>query len=461
VWQTYYEALGTKRLRNGLSGFIRYCNDHGISPDEVGDEIVHTYYLYLEAEGARSKPKDVYRSTCRLWNEVRPNMEGCNLKTLKLPDHRRPPWTVPWSELNSAFRTDVDAYLAWLSGRDLLAESPPPRYLKPTTLELRRKQIHGLVSAAIEAGIDSEQIQSLADLVEPSVVRQSLNHFLERYGDEPTVYIQGLAGTVVAIARHWVRVDQELLDKLIEFRRRLGLCSQSGLTEKNRDTLRQFESPANIQKLLQLPERLVQTVARCKTAQRQAVQIQIALAVEILLLAPMRIGNLVALRLDRHIQRPNGRKGRVFIVLDESETKNEVAQEYPLPPVAVKLLDLYLDSYRPGLVGGDNPWLFPGPTGNHKNASTLAGQIQQSIKRETGLSMTPHQFRHLSAKLYLDASPGSYETVRRVLGHKNIKNTVNFYAGMETRAAVEQYDQLISDLREDSAGNRHSSQRKS
>ena len=49
--------------------------------------------------------------------------------------------------------------------------------------------------------------------------------------------------------------------------------------------------------------------------------------------------------------------------------------------------------------------------------------------------MTPHQFRHLLAKITLDANPGAIEQVRQQLGHKNSKNTINFYAGIDTRRA--------------------------
>ena len=51
---------------------------------------------------------------------------------------------------------------------------------------------------------------------------------------------------------------------------------------------------------------------------------------------------------------------------------------------------------------------------------------------ETGLVMNPHLFRHLGAHLFLERHPGSYEEVRRVLGHKNIDTTIENYAGLET-----------------------------
>jgi hypothetical protein len=64
-----------------------------------------------------------------------------------------------------------------------------------------------------------------------------------------------------------------------------------------------------------------------------------------------------------------------------------------------------------------------------------------------GLRVNPHLFRHIDGKLHLDAHPGDYETVRRVHSHRSIQTTINFYCGMETKAAARHFDRTILDLR--------------
>ena len=64
------------------------------------------------------------------------------------------------------------------------------------------------------------------------------------------------------------------------------------------------------------------------------------------------------------------------------------------------------------------------------------------------MKLTPHQFRHLAAKIVLDANPGAYELVRQLLGHKNLKTTTNFYAGIDTRRAGRAHADLIMKIRE-------------
>jgi integrase len=57
--------------------------------------------------------------------------------------------------------------------------------------------------------------------------------------------------------------------------------------------------------------------------------------------------------------------------------------------------------------------------------------------------ITVHQFRHACAAIYLRHCPGDYETVRRLLGHRNIKTTIDFYCGLETTQATEAFGKII------------------
>jgi integrase len=60
-----------------------------------------------------------------------------------------------------------------------------------------------------------------------------------------------------------------------------------------------------------------------------------------------------------------------------------------------------------------------------------------------GLRITVHQFRHAAAAIYLKHRPGDYETVRRLLGHRDIQTTIRFYCGLETMQATQDFGKLI------------------
>ena len=70
-------------------------------------------------------------------------------------------------------------------------------------------------------------------------------------------------------------------------------------------------------------------------------------------------------------------------------------------------------------------------------------QITERIQKAMGLRITVHQFRHAAAAIYLKHRPGDYETVRRLLGHRNIQTTIKFYCGLQTTQATEQFGKLI------------------
>ena len=54
-----------------------------------------------------------------------------------------------------------------------------------------------------------------------------------------------------------------------------------------------------------------------------------------------------------------------------------------------------------------------------------------------------HQFRHAAAAILLKHKPGEYELVRRVLGHRNIQTTINFYCGLETTQANKMFGDIV------------------
>ena len=181
----------------------------------------------------------------------------------------------------------------------------------------------------------------------------------------------------------------------------------SGLTAKNLDVLRRFDDPALLRKLLLLPDVLAAQARTGRlTLQRRVQKMQIALAIQLLLAAPMRMQNLATLRLDRQLQWPSGRGGPVFIVLRGSETKNALALEYPLEGRSRDFLHDYLDHWRKYVTAPDSPWLFARLNGDPVPVSALRDGIVKALRRELGIAMTPHQFRHLAAKLMLDANPG-------------------------------------------------------
>ena len=64
------------------------------------------------------------------------------------------------------------------------------------------------------------------------------------------------------------------------------------------------------------------------------------------------------------------------------------------------------------------------------------------------LSITPHQFRHLAGKMFLDGHPVGHETVRQVLGHASLDTTTQYYTGIDQVKSGRAYDKAVLALRE-------------
>jgi integrase len=219
-----------------------------------------------------------------------------------------------------------------------------------------------------------------------------------------------------------------------------------GLTAKNRERLRAFDDRGNALALVGLPAKLQRLAERDRQPYRAALTMQMAVGIEILLMAPIRLGNLSALDIERHLIRPNRNGPALHVVIKGDEVKNGDPLEYPLPERSVELLESYLTRFRIILAAPTNTSLFPTRSGT-KRITTLRTQLCRTVFRETGLRVHPHLFRHIGAKLFLDDNPGAYEVVRRVLGHRSIETTTLFYTGLETAAAVRQFDATILKLR--------------
>jgi integrase len=160
----------------------------------------------------------------------------------------------------------------------------------------------------------------------------------------------------------------------------------------------------------------------------------------------LRINNLAHLKLGEHLIR--SRKGAMHLAIPGHAVKNGVAIEALLQEPTVRLLDAYVETYLPLLRREPSPWLFPGRGGDTpKSRDMLRSQIIDCVKQRCGLLVNPHLFRHIAAKLYLDAHPGAYGVVRLLHGHKSVDTTTRFYCGMETAAAMQHYDDHILQLR--------------
>ncbi len=329
---------------------------------------------------------------------------------------------------------------------DPLAEGARARGLGPRTLRLQQEHIHSAASAAIAAGIAIEQITSLAVLVSPELFRAALGEVWKQDGRKLSAYAHGIAITLIAIAAEWVKAPTGTIAALKALRKQLGKLP-SGMTDKNEAVLLTFDDPDVLAGLVRLPDRMWRQARRSNSPYAFAA-LQTALAIDILLHVPVRMQNLSAIRFDTHLHWPQGPHKPTIMKFGRQETKNDRKLQFELPAVLSDRLQVYRGEIAPAVIGRTPETLFVTRRGNPKRQASIAVAIKKAILRHLGVKLTPHQFRHLCAKLILDRNPGAYELVRQMLGHGSVKTTADFYAGLNTLRAGRAHAQLVNELRE-------------
>jgi len=444
AWRALYERLENRNRRMRLSRLLRYFSVQWIEPAMVTEAYGDAFVRVLKEETLLADPEATWRDIVWAWNRSRVEVPGWPDVTFAFKS-RRKRFTLPWTAFPSSLKTDVDGYLGRLDGRDLSEDGPRP--VRPATLELRERQLRAFASALVQRGRDPQTIRTLADLVALDAYKDGLRFFLDRRTGPSSRSAKEFARTLKAIAKYWVKVDGATLDSMRRIVRKLS-GEARGMTQKNRDRLRPLGDPTIRQDFVNLPHRLMRMAASGKLRpKRAALMAQTAVALEILLMAPMRMRNLIRLDLERNLVRPGRTRGDLHIVVPAEEVKNGEPLDYPLPEESASLIGRYLEQYRPLLTPAENQALFPGPGGGTKSARTLALQITKTVSRFVGIKVNPHLFRHAAAKLHLDQHPGEYAIVARALGNRSIDVTTAHYTGLETTAAVRHFDETILSLR--------------
>ena len=135
-------------------------------------------------------------------------------------------------------------------------------------------------------------------------------------------------------------------------------------------------------------------------------------------------------------------------------TKTGIELNYELAAALADRLQFYRTEIAPAMIGRTSDTIFLTKAGKMRSQPAIASAIYKAILRHLGLKMTPHQFRHLCAKIILDGNPGAYELVRQMLGHTSQKTTTSFYAGVNTLRAGRAHAELVMRLRESNLGRR-------
>jgi len=441
AWSDLLQGL-SKGHHLGLLRLARYFSSRGVKPEEISDKVIAEFIAAVREGSLHKKPKVLHRQVTRIWNEVAA-LKG--FPEVTVPSFRPPARRIKESLLPASFIEDGNNYLVWCAVSDPFAADARNRPLAPRTLKLTKNQILAAVSALVKSGVKPEKIRSLADLVSVENFKNILRQRLADAGGQKKSFDHYLARALVRIAREWVKVDSDVLMELKKAASRLPAPPQDDLTPKNQDFLRQFDDPQVLRRLRFVPEKLwkeVKNETKQKPNFRTLAKAQAALGIGLPLYMPIRSENLWELEFDKHIFLKSGPGAVSTLEVSADEVKNETPISFEIPDHLVKMLVEYRDRIAPAHIGHRPVRLFVHPDGTPKAQSTVAYLIRTYAKNRAGITLTPHQFRHLAANIILEANPGNYRGVQDSLGHKSLKSS-RIYSGRNTRRAGRHQQYLI------------------
>jgi Phage integrase family len=444
AWEALREEIKGRFVRWRLSSFMRFCSASSIAPSEVDESIIERFRGYRAQSGTPADDASG-RRLVRTWNSNVGIIPGWPAHRLTEPTVRATT-ELPWEEFPEGFRRDVDQYFLGLTQVRRGRNGRRIRPLKSSTLKARRAELAAAARMAVKTGVAIGDLKSLSALLSPDVVEKILDAYWSKNGETPKAFTIDLAGRFVAIATQTKCIDEAACERLDQMRRDLEDQRRGGLTDKNTTLIRQVLTPGVWSRVVKLPQDLMAAAAsqRSLAPIRAAVAAQIAVAIAILTVAPVRLANLVAIKLGVNLIKPAGPDSNYWLTFPDYDVKNRVRLEYHLEPYLTRMIDEYVHDYRPILLRGRNDdWLFPGQHRGAKSSTLLSGQITQRIYQATGLRMTAHQFRHAAGALILQCRPGEYELVRQLLGHRNVQTTIGAYIGLENIRASEIFSKIV------------------
>ena len=486
-----YDQLRSVERKKSLRIFMEFLSAHGIDPSAVNQVTLNTFETWMWSNVLRKDIGKVVRAIASGWNWARDHVAGWPQVTLSRAN-MRDQYTIPLSQFPVSFQNEVTALKARRAAdprKDMFKDGAKPRifadgsgsprsYPRQARLKTLANLDHRILAAAAAlhlSGVPLEQFTSLSILVQPIENVRKIAEFhhdrrlareaSERFETRPSGLI-GILETLRQIATFHCGLPDAYVEQIRTWKAALTPRSQGAMTEKNRERTRALLQPENYARMLHLPRLLEKrarkiwdkATAEARAANpaavvappKEAVRLMMyAVALEILLFCPLRRHNIVTLDMSEDLIRSGPQRRVVRLIIGGGKTKTGDTYEWDVADSVADIIARWERDYRPVIAAPGNPYLFPGTEQGKgqgmqpRNESEFGNYLGELVEREIGCEFNMHVARHFAVARYLRAHPGQYAVVSRLLGHKSIQTTINFYAGLEANAAAEVFNRDV------------------
>lgn len=339
------------------------------------------------------------------------------------------------------------------------------------TLATRRGYIVSLAKA-LAASCDVVP-ETIAELVDPEFLEAASEALRDsNQGEHGSSYVGAVLKAVKKIARDYTcctETDLKQIQDLITFHD----VKYVGIAPRNKAKLIQFTED-RIQKTVDLSGTVVSLInedmKRRRASYRKkhgkapeisdilhlemARDIAAMVAHEILLKRAPRSANVIGIQLDWIVFQEGEARITVPAVEVKGRGQGDANLVVPLGQSASKLLRHYIETVRPVLVAvGDdaNPYLFPGQAPDLQNRdrpyASLLLRVTSLLEEHVGARINPHLYRHLIGWIWLKESVDNLPQVQRLLGHKSLQTTLNYYAELDENLVFDNWQDWIDGKR--------------
>ncbi|MCZ8122225.1 MAG: tyrosine-type recombinase/integrase [Magnetospirillum sp.] len=451
-WEALLAATPVENRLVALRAFLRVAMTWEIAPDRMTDVEIERYRRHLEEHRPRAKATAHIRTVTKTWNEQVERQSVWPQVRLTVPV-RKPVYRIDLGVFPDDLRQDLAKLLkarmpmtqARLSTSAVLSGASELPRLKASSHRKFEDHLLNFLGTLVRIGTAPQSVTSLREAFAIENVVKVIEAMQQRTGKETGSGMMNMLRSIRFVLRHVVKAPD---DQVRVITRLLNAVKHdySELTPKNRTMLRQFKDKETLKRIHLLPLTLMRRAERSANSKIGALAAQMATAIEILLMAPIRAGNLAMLDLARHMSFRDSAAGEVCVIqFGAEETKQGRALTLELPPESTSLVRTYIRRFRPLLDRSGSTALFPANRGAspHKSRLTLSKQISQCVYRETGARIHAHGFRHLAAMVYLEDRPEQIELVAQVLGHNSTRMLRTHYAEWQNETAFRRFDEVI------------------
>lgn len=317
--------------------------------------MVDDYMRYRGETTALAIDTKARRAIARAWNASR-KIEGWPQQMLIEPPLKPNAEWPHRKDFPASLQEEIERYLTSLTKPRRGIDKKRLGACKASTIRTRRNDLVFLAKKAVRLGTSLDSLTSFGALLDPAIVEKVIDDEWEKAGDEPKTTTIDLGKKVVAIARSVGCLDETALEKLGDIRAELEKHRQGGMTPKNMKLIRQVLNDSVWERVVNCPTEMMKRARSLKdrAPAKAAVTAEIAVAIAILTMAPVRAANLAAIRLDENLIKPGGLETPHLLVFPHYDVKNRVDLTFEFDDYLTDLIDEYVQEYRPSLLRGSN-----------------------------------------------------------------------------------------------------------